>query len=283
MLSSPAKVNLSLRIVGKRTDGYHELETVFQEVDWADEIDFRESSDFSLKISGADLPHGNSNLIVKAAHALARKANLPCCGQLHLTKELPLQGGVGGGSSNAAITLIGLNRLWDLKWPGSRLEPIARELGADCPFFLHGGLARATGRGDVIEPLNGASEGHFVLVSPPFGVETAWAFTHLTLPLTEVEKNAIFSPLWLTEEGSPCPREFLRNDLENIVFQRYSALRELRDRLLDLGAAGALLSGSGSTLYGIFDSEPTALRAAQVLSGNETFRVKVCRAVARER
>lgn len=283
VLRSPAKINLSLRIVGKQDDGYHQLETIFQELDWADEIEFCESKEFNLTIQGADLPSDGRNLIVRAAVAFAEAAMVPCRGQLNLTKVLPLQGGVGGGSSNAAITLLGLNRLWQLNWDRHQLEPIARKLGADCPFFLYGGLATATGRGDVIEPLSGASGGHFVLVLPTFGVETAWAFSKVKFPLTEVEKNVIFSSLPSTGVGEKRALKLGRNDLENIVFQRFPELNDIRERLLELGACLSMMSGSGSTVFGLFEIDEDAQRAAHELSKNRSVRVKVCRAIARLR
>lgn len=283
VMQSPAKINLRLRLLGKRADGYHELDTVFQEMDWADELEFSQNSEFSLEISGANLPTDDRNLITHAAKALAAEAGVSLTGKLRLSKNLPQQGGVGGGSSNAAITLLGLNRLWGLNWDLSRLDLLAARIGADCPFFLYGGLAKATGRGDRIEPLTGATFGTFVLLIPDFGVETAWAFSEVRFPLTEVEKNVIFSPLRITEEGGAYPQIYPCNDLENIVFRRYSQLLKWRDRLLELGASVSLMSGSGSTIYGIFESDETAQCAALELSQERDFRVKVCRAVARER
>ena len=283
VMSSPAKVNLLLRVLRKRVDGFHELETVFQELDWADEIEFSPDPEFSLEIIGANLPKDERNLITRAAGALAKAAGQKPTGKLRLSKNLPLQGGVGGGSSNAAITLLGLNRLWDLNWPVSRLEPIAAEMGADCPFFLHGGLASGANRGDVIKPLIGSVMGTFVLLIPNFGVETAWAFSEVKFPLTEVEKNVIFKPLRISEVGVAYPQISPCNDLENIVFRRYSGLPHWRDLLLEQGAKVALMSGSGSTLFGIFESDEIAQCAALELSLERDLRVKVCRAVARER
>ncbi|MBL0060013.1 MAG: 4-(cytidine 5'-diphospho)-2-C-methyl-D-erythritol kinase [bacterium] len=283
VISSPAKVNLRLRVLRKRQDGYHALETVFQELDWADEIEFSPEQVFSLEIRGANLPADERNLMTRAARSLAEASGHELSGKLRLSKNLPLQGGVGGGSSNAAITLLGLNRLWGLNWPVSHLEPIATKMGADCPFFLHGGLASGTNRGDIIEPLKGAVLGAFVLLIPNFGVETAWAFSEVRFPLTEVEKNVIFSPLRISEEGEAYPQIKPCNDLENIVFHRYSGLPHWRDRILELGAQVALMSGSGSTLFGIFESSEIAQCAALELSQERDLRVKVCRAVARER
>lgn len=272
-----------LRVLGKRPDGYHELDTVFQELDWHDELEFGPSSGFDLTIEGAELPVDNSNLVTRAATRLAEAAGVPCEAKIRLTKRLPIQGGVGGGSSNAAITLHGLNRLWRLGWPTERLVPVAQSLGADCPFFLFGGLARATGRGDVIQPLQGGIDGWFVSVVPDFGVATSGIFAEYSGRLTEVERNVIFRPLWVGEEAGVHPAFSPCNDLENIVFQQFPRLRKLRERLLEAGAMVALLSGSGSTVFGIFEGEATASEAARVLSSEDGIRVKVCRAVARAR
>ncbi len=282
VLKSPAKVNLLLRVLGKREDGYHELETVFQELDWYDELEFRQSREFTVRTEGADLPSDDSNLVVRAARLLARAGSLPLTGSLVLHKRLPIQGGVGGGSSNAAITLIGLNHLWGLSWPLTGLMPLARELGADCPFFLTGGLARAKGRGDIVTPLEGRAQGVFLLVTPSYGTSTAHVFAEFQQRLTEVEKNVIFSPLQFAEKGGVYPEISPLNDLEIIVFHKDPALRLIRDQLLEAGASYALLSGSGSTVFGVFDSEEQASKAARKLARGEV-RVTMSRAVARTR
>lgn len=282
-LRSPAKVNLLLRVIGRRPDGYHELETVFQELDWYDELEFRPGAGFDLTVEGADLPQDQSNLVFRAAERLAEAAGVACGGRIRLVKRLPVQGGVGGGSSNGSTALLGLNRLWGLEWPVERLVPIAQSLGADCPFFLYGGLARGSGRGDVISPMTGSATGWYVLLVPPFGVETAEVFRDFSVRLTEVERNVIFRPLRVGDEAEVHPAFSPCNDLENIVFQRYPVLRDLRDRVLEAGAEVALLSGSGSTVFGIFESEVMAEDAALGLSMDSSVRVKVCRAVARPR
>ncbi len=283
VLSSPAKVNLQLQVKGKREDGYHELDTIFQELDWADDLEFRPAGAFEFSVEGADLPTDRSNLVTRAAEALAERAEVACNAAILLRKRLPLQGGVGGGSSNAAIALLGLNRLWGLNWGVARLLPIAQALGADCPFFLHGGLARGTGRGDIIEPYSGAIRSRFVLLTPAFGVKTAEVFSNFPSRLTEVERNVIFRPLWTEDESGVHPQIFPCNDLENIVFRTFLELQELRDRLIRAGARVALLSGSGSTVFGIFDSDEAARHAAHGLSTTDRVQVTVCRAVARTR
>ncbi|MCB9358198.1 MAG: 4-(cytidine 5'-diphospho)-2-C-methyl-D-erythritol kinase [Calditrichaeota bacterium] len=283
LIQSPAKVNLFLRVLGKRSDGYHELETLFQELEWCDELEFRDADEFSLEIEGADLRTDSGNLVVRAAQMLSGVSGRRMRGSILLRKRLPLQGGVGGGSSNGAIALLGLNRLWGLKWEVERLVPLAKDLGADCPFFLYGGLAHALGRGDDIKPLTDHADGTFVLVTPDFGVRTAEVFGKIGVGLTEVEKNAIFNPLWSRETGEAYPLFSPSNDLENIVFQIHPRLRHFRDTLLERGAEYALLSGSGSTVFGVFRSDETARHAAHELARIDGVKVTVCRAVARSR
>ncbi|MCC6477403.1 4-(cytidine 5'-diphospho)-2-C-methyl-D-erythritol kinase [bacterium] len=283
LLRSPAKVNLSLRVVRKRDDGYHDLETVFQELDWYDEIEMYPSDDFSLTLKGARLDSGENNLITRAARALAQFTEAPCFVRIHLRKNLPLQGGVGGGSSNAALTLLGLARLWNLHVSLDQLTSIASALGADCPFFLHGGLARATGRGDLIQPLSGAVKGVFLVVIPDFGVSTADVFSNWKVRLTEVEQNVIFNPLSGWGEGEESPPFSYCNDLENIAFELFPVLRNVRDCLLEQGGRSALLSGSGSSVFAIFHSDDLARAAAHKVEESFGFRTHVCRGVARSR
>jgi 4-diphosphocytidyl-2-C-methyl-D-erythritol kinase len=278
-LTAPAKINLGLRVIGKRPDGYHDLDTLFQEINWADSLEFHPSRDWSLEILGADLDPGESNLISKAARLLAAESRLPCRARLVLRKEIPLGGGLGGGSSNAAITLMGLSRLWGLDWPISRLHDLAAQLGSDCAFFLYGGLARGRGRGEALDLMDGGVRGELVLIVPPFGVSTAWVFQEGRFPLTGDAKSVI---LWFysqLSQNAPVPREVNRNDLESIVLSRYDELGRIKQSLLDLGAEAAMLSGSGSTVFGIFEERSRALLAAQHFG--PPFQVRVCHPVRR--
>ncbi len=280
-MCAPAKINLSLRILGKRSDGFHEIETVFQEIDLADRLEFHAAPGWSLEIEGADLDPGPGNLVCRAAALLSQDAHVPCAGRVILAKRIPVGGGLGGGSSDAAVTLIGLSRLWKLDWPVERLHPLAAELGSDCAFFLYGGLAVGRGRGEIIEPLDGFLDGDIVLVLPPFGVSTAWAYSQVQRLLTDDEKSVIIELYPKAYSGPPFSPGHLRNDLENIVLPRYGELARIKRRLHDLGTEISLLSGSGSTVFGIFTERSRALHAAQQFE--TPLQVLTCRAVKRPR
>jgi 4-diphosphocytidyl-2-C-methyl-D-erythritol kinase len=281
VLSSPAKINLCLRILGKRPDGYHSLDTIFQEIDWSDSIEFHPSSQWDLEIHGKELDAGPQNLIVRAAERLSKAANIPCHARLILHKEIPIGGGLGGGSSNAAITLLGLSRLWKLHWTPAQLHPLAAEIGSDCAFFLYGGMARGTGRGEHMELLEGNAEGDILVIVPPFGVSTAWAYEAGQFPLTDDEKSVI---LQFYPKDPICPlvasHDFC-NDLETIVLKKYADLAVIKQQLFDLGAKVSMLSGSGSCMFGIFEERSRALHAAQQFG--EPFYVRICRTVKRRR
>ncbi len=278
---SPAKINLGLRVMGRRPDGYHELDTVFQEISWTDQIDFHPATEWSLEVRGFELDIGESNLVTRAAFLLSHYSTMPCKARVVLRKSIPMGGGLGGGSSNGAITLIGLSRLWGLDWPIERLHPIAEEIGSDCPFFLYGGMARGMGRGERLTLLPGCHPGLALLVVPPYGISTGWVFEQGGFPLTDDEKNAIFKfcPDSDFEPGTPFWR--ICNDLENIVLNKYPDLLDIRRRLLDLGAEAAALSGSGSTVFGLFQEYSRAMHAAQQFES--PFQTRICRMVSRRR
>ena len=253
----PAKVNLSLRVLGRRADGYHELDTVFQAIGLWDEIDGTPAERLSLDCDDPSLPTDESNLVLRAASELRRA--FPCAGarpgaRLRLRKRIPAGGGLGGGSSDAAGTLLLLSRLWSLSPGPSDLTRIAAGLGADVPFFLNGGTARGRGRGDRIEPLPFAGDLAVLVGTPPFGISTAEVYRRYAERLTPQENG-------VTVNGFSYGRNLLRerdssggavNDLEQVVFHEFPELRAFRDALLAAGARNALLSGSGSSVFGIF-------------------------------
>ncbi|MBU1920954.1 4-(cytidine 5'-diphospho)-2-C-methyl-D-erythritol kinase [bacterium] len=281
MMKSPAKINLSLRILGRRADGFHELDTVFQEIDLCDEIEFYPAEEWCFRADGADLGPDQDNLVVRAARALSAYANVPCKARIFLRKTIPTGGGLGGGSSNASVTFHGLCRLWNLDIEWERLQELAAELGSDCPFFVYGGMARGRGRGEKLELYDGSLSGTVVAVFPGFGVNTRKAFSECEFDLTEHDKNVIFTAYLGEEEGTYILLEDCVNDLENIVLRVHPMLRELRDELSRLGADVSLLSGSGSTVFGVFRESSAARRAAQQL--RERFTVYICRMVGRQR
>ncbi|MDL2717364.1 MAG: 4-(cytidine 5'-diphospho)-2-C-methyl-D-erythritol kinase [Acidobacteriota bacterium] len=280
-LESFAKVNRSLRVLGKRPDGYHEIDTVFQTVDLSDRMDFLEGEDrdgeVSLTIEGADLAADSSNLILRAAAALASRTGTQRGARIHLSKKIPIGGGLGGGSSNAAATLLGLSSLWNLPLSDTDLQPIAASLGSDVPFFLVGGRARGTGRGEILEPLADGPEEWLVLVFPPFPLSTAMVYGALEAP-------ALTDPATGTNlRGSDSGGGPDRNDLEPAAESLRGELRRFRAALSDSGATSARLSGSGSTVFGLFGNEESARRAVRRLAGlrEETTTMAIVKTVSR--
>ncbi|MGE5717383.1 MAG: 4-(cytidine 5'-diphospho)-2-C-methyl-D-erythritol kinase [Acidobacteriota bacterium] len=280
-----AKVNRSLRILGKRPDGFHELDTIFQTVDLTDTMDFSEgeeqrgtAEDISLTIEGAALPADESNLILRAAAALRERFGIRRGARIHLSKKIPVGGGLGGGSSNAAATLRALSELWTLPATEADLHTLAASLGSDVPFFLLGGRARGRGRGEILTPLPDGPEEWLVLAFPPFSLSTtavygAFSASALTDPAAQTNLRGTDSG------GGPD-----RNDLEPAAESLQGELRRLRVALSDLGATSARLSGSGSTVFGVFGDEKSAWRAFEGLAGlrrEMTTRMTIVRTVSK--
>ena len=234
-----AKINWSLRVTGRRPDGYHDLETVFQTVSLYDDLTFRESEGVTVTCDDPTVPTDETNLVIRAALAVGASSVA-----IDLKKRIPAGGGLGGGSSNAAATLLALRPT------RPDLAEIALTLGSDVPFFLSGGTAYATGRGEILTPLPPMSEIPLLLIIPEERVNTGEAFARI---------SRYSKPL-----GIEAYREFaaFTNDFEEPVFAMYPRLRELKARLYDAGAKWAQMSGSGSTLVGAFES--TAARRAAV-------------------
>jgi 4-diphosphocytidyl-2-C-methyl-D-erythritol kinase len=252
-----AKVNRSLVVRGKRSDGYHELDTVFQAVGLTDRLAFGESDGLTLEVDDPSIPAGAENLVLRAARALAEAAGVRPRAAISLEKRIPSGGGLGGGSSDAAVTLLGLSALWSLDLPLERLAEVGASVGSDVPFFLWGGTARGLGRGERIEPLPDLPPRGVVLVMPPFPVSTPEVFRRLAAP--EWDGEGAGSP---AAGGVPD-----RNDLEPAAESLFPALRDVRESLGAAGATQARLSGSGSTVFGLFPDLATAAEAARRLEG----------------
>ncbi len=246
VIRSFGKINWSLRILSKRGDGFHELETVFQQISLHDLLTIEPSDTLTLTCSDSSIPVDDTNLIMRAARALGAPAT-----SIHLEKQIPAGGGLGGGSSNAAATLIALDRMFAMNTARDRLHEIASSLGSDIPFFLLGGTAYATGRGEILTPLPPVAHVPLVLVLPEERVLTkdAFAAVHSYSRPAGIERyqQAIGRDLF----SEP---ELLTNDFEEGVFSRLPQLGRWRQQLLDSGAVWAGMTGSGSTLVGAFAS-----------------------------
>ena len=284
-LPSFAKINLTLRVHGQRSDGYHEIETVLQTVTLRDRLTFRalDSGEIELACDAPDVPADETNLVHRAAIALRERFRIRRGAHIRIEKRIPAGGGLGGGSSNAAVALLALARLWRIETNARELGEIGTTLGSDVPFFLTGGTALGTGRGERIRPLPDAPHAHLLVVSPPVKVPTAEAYKLLNAPaLTKIESAVNF---YVSREGLDFPhplREALTNDFEPAVFRHFPEIERARDALTGAGARAALLSGSGSSVFGVFDSREHAARALEILRGGGG-RVFACETLSRKR
>jgi 4-diphosphocytidyl-2-C-methyl-D-erythritol kinase len=276
----PAKINLLLRVKGLRPDGYHEIETLFQAVDLWDEIEGEAADDLTLTCDDPGLPADGTNLVLRAARRLREAVKGAGGASLHLRKRIPVGAGLGGGSSDAAGTLLLLDRLWRVDLGREALAEIAADLGADVPFFLTGGTAQGTGRGDRIRPLPFAGQRWVLLGHPPYGISTAEVYGGLPSPLTPPGADVSVSDLSIGLPGGT-GLGFARNDLEAVVFRRWPELLAFREALLTVGARTALLCGSGSSVFGIFDTEEATERGSDGLAAKfPGFRLVPTRTIA---
>ena len=283
-LRSLAKINLDLRILHKRSDGFHELRTVFQTISLADtiEIEYAQSRRTDLTIEGSvDIP---DNLILRAARAYLDAARLQARIHFRLTKRIPMGGGLGGGSSNAAAVLLALPAL---AGKPIDVEKIAAGLGSDVPFFLYGGAALGLGRGEELYPLPDLIEEPILLISTGLHVATGPAYAALGRGLTFTESSIKingfreFVRALGTQRRATLASALSENDFEAVVFQQYPKLKTILGKLSKSGAAGVRMTGSGSAIFGLFDSVEGRERARKVLDGDNGLQVTASRLVSR--
>ncbi|NOY53890.1 MAG: 4-(cytidine 5'-diphospho)-2-C-methyl-D-erythritol kinase [Deltaproteobacteria bacterium] len=272
-LSAPAKINLGLLVRGKRPDGYHEIETVLQTVSLYDEIFIEEGGEgIELTLDTPGLPTGKENLVVRAAGRFYREIGKTPHLRIGLKKKIPVGAGLGGGSSDAAATLAALNRLRGNPLPLSRLMELAAELGMDVPFFLFSATALATGRGEKLQRLPSPSPPLWILlVHPGFHISTKKVYQGVKLGLTTKNKHISIRRFLVTTFTRG--HSVLSNDLERVTFEAYPRLREIKETILDLGALEGAMSGSGSTLFGIFPDREAACAAGTELENRKGLSV----------
>jgi len=272
LLRAFAKINLDLRVLGRRADGYHDIKTIFQAVEWCDEILLEPASRFEFSAPGT--PEDETNLVVRAVRAYERLAGITANVRIRVKKNIPIGRGLGGGSSDAAVTFIGLQRMFKRPLPFEQVPQVLRELGSDVPFFALGGRAAGYGRGDAVYKLDDATDYWVLLVDSGVVIPTAEAYSWLTVP---DKTNSIEG--FCAEAGSDCSGDVWTNDFEGPVFARYPELAKIKENLINLGAYRAALSGSGSTVFGQFQMVSDAIRAGSGLDGR--FRVKLTKPLPR--
>ena len=271
IVHAPAKVNLILRILERQSNGYHALWSLMQTVGLHDELRlqfFSQRSDITLRCSGDNLSTGPDNLICRAARLVLEQSGIRGGVEVDLMKRIPVAAGLGGGSSDAAATIRGLNQLLGLEWSRETMAALGARLGSDVPFFFSAPSAVVSGWGQQITAMKPSDTRWMVLINPGFPIETKKAFQRLAetrkdvCPVSSTLRNLQASHMWSWETIIP----LLENDFEPVVFSDSSVLRRLKTELLERGAEGALLSGSGATVFGIFHNQSSAIQAKDAMT-----------------
>lgn len=281
-LHAPAKINPRLKITGLRANGFHELNMIMVPLKFADEITLRElPSQIELQLSGDVNPNdanvlGEKNLAWRAAKLFREHFQITQGVRISLTKKIPSGAGLGGGSSDAATVLLGLNQLWKVGASVQELSKLASQLGSDVPFFCSESACWVGGVGDQVELLSNYPNFHVLLLKPPFSVATPWAYQsfdrshalkapetgvfQLTVPDPGVRGSTLFSSVAAVVQA-------LENDLETVVFTAHPELAKLKSQLVEFGALGSLMSGSGSVVFGIFSDHASLTKAEKAFAG----------------
>ncbi len=264
-LLAPAKINFSLEVLGKRADGYHEVRMLMAGVALCDELSFEPWPEAVLECSQPGLDTGASNLVLKAVRLLHKRLGKNPGARITLAKRIPLGAGLAGGSTDAAATLLGLNRLWELGLSLPELARLGAGLGSDVPFCLESGWAIATGRGEKLKPLSCRKKFHLVLLNPGFEVSTKWAYQNVD-SRGEHQRNLsklVFEALDLKDFERV--NKIALNDLEAVTAREHPEIGQMRQLLSDHGAVVTRMSGSGPTVWGLFEDEADAKKAEKSL------------------
>ncbi len=270
---APAKINLFLRVLRKRNDGYHDIASLMQKITLYDELIFSPRPEgITLNCPGSNLPTTEDNLAIRAAQAIFAYSHYPSGIEITLIKKIPLAAGLGGGSSDAATTLMALNEICSLGLKKRELMMMGAKLGADVPFFIFGNAALASGIGDELKDLQNLPQLNLVLINPQFKLSTKMVYENLNLRLTREKINYSIPRFFVLGD---VVRE-LHNDLEEVSLKMHPELNDLKQKLLRHGALGALMSGSGPTIFGIFTDEKAAKKALETIKKEVSGECIVC-------
>ena len=259
VLSSNTKINIGLKVINKRSDGLHDIVTIFQEIDFGDKIQFKKVKiGCNIKSNVNWIPLDDSNLCYNAYDVLSKKFNRDLGVEIYVEKKVPVGSGIGGGSANAAATLLGINSLYNLGLDNKQLEIIGSHIGADVPFFIRGGAQVGEETGYKLTPISEKLDAAILLVLPSVSISTKWAYDQIKYKLNSQNSIPNFAHLMRNDFLS---FKFFENDFEKIVIPAYPEIGSIKHRLLESGANFASLSGSGSTVFGIFDNNACANKA----------------------
>jgi len=278
---SPAKINLFLRVVGKQPDGYHQLISLMCPVSLHDRIRIQfHAKQMQIKCTDPQVPDNKSNLACRAAELFFQATSYDDFVKINIEKNIPVGAGLGGGSSNAATVLLALNQWYMNPLNDDQLKTIALSLGADVPFFLNHSVSLVSGIGEHIHETALEIQNPLIIVYPGFSVSTAWAFKNFKIDLTKEKRAGIKTNLinrytksqidWISD---------IHNDLETITFQRYPILTEIKETLIFKGACQSVMSGSGSSIIGIFSSDSAVENALKDLKKNKSWQVYACHVI----
>ena len=269
-LKAPAKVNLFLEILGKRDDGFHEIETIMQEIDLADSLQFEETQEgVTLECNNKNIPANQDNLVCKAANLILEECGIKKGVLINLEKNIPVGAGLGGGSSDAATTLKALNSLWKVGLNNEELMEFAAKLGSDIPFFINGKTALCRGRGELITPVEVRNRMDYIILFPRVHISTETIYKNLKIDLTKKRKDVSFFLDALKYSEAASISKLLFNRLEEIIFATYPDLLQVKSTLESFDFCGLSISGSGSAFFGLCnDSHPAEVIKSKIeLSG----------------
>ena len=265
LIKSPCKTNLGLKILNQRADGYHNILSIFIELTLYDSLQFSPSEELSINFNNADIPASNS--VRDAVNIISKYCNVVIKHKITINKKIPIGGGLGGGSSNAAYTLMALNDIYNLNLSNNNLEKLACKIGSDVPFFIKGGIKKISGTGNIIKDMNGAfiKDKVFLLVMPNFSISTKWAYNKIKKQLYRQKNTSKFPPL-----DDKVDWTLFENDFEHIICLAYPEILNIKDILYNSGALYSGLSGSGSTMFGIYNDIMTAKKSVKTLNKYHT-------------
>jgi len=283
-LNAYAKVNLTLDVLGDRADGYHDIETVLHTVELHDSIILREDGDgITVRCASPDIPADTQNIVHRTAHLLQETFQIPRGIEVELRKCIPIASGLGGGSSDAAVTLLGLAQMWKLRLDERQLLDLAAKIGSDVPFFLAGGAALAVGRGERIRSLRPLPTTWVVLARPAIHVSTEWAYKVLDHGAARRRPDASAVVRALEAEDAVAVGRHLGNVFEDVVIAHHPAVGAIRDRMLAYRPLGVSLSGTGPVLFALVANEASAREMGTALGAGSGLEVFVTRTFAEER